>query len=359
MGWLERGNDAFELAQELEGGERLVVGRRDVFDPALLLQPGVLGADAGIVEASRDRMRLGDLAFLVLQQIGAVAVQHAGAAAGQRRGMLAGLDALAARLDADDAHALVVEEGMEQAHGVRAAADAGHQGVGQAPFHLHDLLAHLIADHALEVAHHRRIGMGARHRADAVEGRLAGRDPVAQRLVHGVLQRRGARRHRPHFGAQHFHAHDIGRLAVDVDRTHEHHAGNVEQCAGRRGGDAVLARAGLGDHPRLAHALGQKHLAQHVVDLVAAGVIELVALEVDFGAAEVPGQPLGVVERARAAGIMRQEIIQLALELRIGLGLGIGLFQLEDERHQGLGDVAAAEKTEMPALVGAGTETVG
>jgi hypothetical protein len=30
---------------------------------------------------------------------------------------------------------------------------------------------------------------------------------------------------------------------------------------------------------RLAHALGHQHLAQHVVDLVAAGVIELVALE--------------------------------------------------------------------------------
>src|SRR5258708_4109254 len=117
MGGLERGNDAFELAQKLEGGERLVVGRRYVLHPALLLQPRVLGTDAGIVEAGRDRVRLGDLAFLVLQQISAVAMQHAWSAAGERSGMLAGLDTLAARLDADDAHGLVVEEGMEQAHG--------------------------------------------------------------------------------------------------------------------------------------------------------------------------------------------------------------------------------------------------
>ena len=174
---------------------------------------------------------------------------------------------------------------MEQAHGVRAAADAGDQRVGQAALGLHHLLARLVADDALEVAHHRRIGMRARHRADAVEGVLAGRDPVAQRLVHGVLQRRGAGRHRPHLGAQHLHAHDVRRLALDVDRAHEDHAGNVEQRAGGRRRDAMLAGAGLGDDARLAHALGQQHLAQHVVDLVAAGVVELVALEVDLRAA--------------------------------------------------------------------------
>src|SRR5258708_24016846 len=65
----ERGNDTLELAQELEGSQRLVVGRRHVLDPALLLQPGMLGPDAGIVEAGRDRVCLLDLAFLVLQEI--------------------------------------------------------------------------------------------------------------------------------------------------------------------------------------------------------------------------------------------------------------------------------------------------
>src|ERR687898_3351362 len=36
---LECRDDALELAQELEGRERLVVGRRHVFNPALLLEP--------------------------------------------------------------------------------------------------------------------------------------------------------------------------------------------------------------------------------------------------------------------------------------------------------------------------------
>src|SRR5256884_8041841 len=42
----------------------------------------------------------------------------------------------------------------------------------------------------------------------------------------------------------------------------------AEQRAGGRGSHAVLAGPGLRDHPRLAHPLGQQHLAEHVVDLV-------------------------------------------------------------------------------------------
>jgi hypothetical protein len=48
----------------------------------------------------------------------------------------------------------------------------------------------------------------------------------------------------------------------------------------------VLAGAGLGDDPRLAHAHRQQDLADAVVDLVRAGVVELVALEPDLRAAE-------------------------------------------------------------------------
>ena len=76
---------------------------------------------------------------------------------------------------------------MEQAHGVRAAADAGDQRIRQPAFKSQYLLARLVADHALEIAHHHRIGMRAGDGADAIErvGNIG--DPVAQRLVHGVF----------------------------------------------------------------------------------------------------------------------------------------------------------------------------
>ncbi len=65
--------------------------------------------------------------------------------------------------------------------------------------------------------------------------------------------------------------------------------------------DAVLAGAGLGDDARLAHALGEQDLAEAIVDLVRAGVVQLLALEIDLRAAEMLGQPLGEIER-RSAG---------------------------------------------------------
>jgi hypothetical protein len=52
----------------------------------------------------------------------------------------------------------------------------------------------------------------------------------------------------------------------------------------------VLAGAGLGDDARLAHAPRQQGLADGVVDLVRAGVVEVLALEVDLRAAELAAQ---------------------------------------------------------------------
>ena len=72
-------------------------------------------------------MRLLDLAVVVHQQIGAVAVQHAGLAAGDRGRVLAALESVAGRFDAIDFDCAVVEERMKQAHGVGAAADAGNE----------------------------------------------------------------------------------------------------------------------------------------------------------------------------------------------------------------------------------------
>src|SRR5262249_13595174 len=97
----------------------------------------------------------------------------------------------------------------------------------------------------------------------------------------------------------------------------------------------------------------------HVVHLVRARVIELVALEIDLGAAEMLGQPLGEIERARPAHIVLQIAGHLGLEIGIRLGPRIGLLQLEHERHQRLGDETAAIDAEMTALVRPGAERVG
>ena len=115
--------------------------------------------------------------------------------------------------------------------------------------------------------------------------------PVAQRLVDGVLERGAAGVDRHHLGAEQLHPRHVERLALGVHPAHVDAAFQAHQR--RRGGrgDAVLAGAGLGDDPALAHPLGEQRLAEHVVDLVAAGVVEVLALEQDPRAADVLGEP--------------------------------------------------------------------
>ena len=140
----------------------------------------------------------------------------------------------------------------------------------------------------LEIAHHRRIGVRAGDRADQVD--------TCRR--HCATQSRSAsfiasfsvavpEVHRPHLGAQQLHAEDVGLLPLDVGRAHVDDAGQVEERADGGGGDAVLAGAGLGDDAALAHAARQQDLAERVVDLVRAGVVEVLALQIDLRAAEM------------------------------------------------------------------------
>ncbi|CAI8341573.1 MAG: Uncharacterised protein [Rhodospirillaceae bacterium] len=240
-------------------------------------------------------MALDNLAVLVLQQVGAVAVQHARLTPGQGGGVLVTLKPVAPGFDADDAHVLVVEEGVEQAQRIRPTADTGDQRVRQAAFAFEHLFLGFLTNHRLEVPDHGRVGVWASRRADDVEGVFDVGDPVAQGFVHRVFERAGAGGHRLDLGTEQAHAEYVRRLPLDVGRAHVDGTGQAEQRADRRRCHAVLTRAGLGDDPGLAHAAGEQDLAQTVVDLVRAGVVQLVALEVDLGAAEFLGQPLGKI----------------------------------------------------------------
>ena len=157
---------------------------------------------------------------------------------------------------------------------------------GRRPSASMHLLARLAADDGLEIAHHHRIRMRPGDGADAIESRADIGHPVAQRLVHRVFQRLRSGLHRHHFGAEHVHAEHIRLLPLDVDRAHIDDAFEPEPRTERRGGDAVHAGAGLGDDALFAHAPRQQDLAEHIVHLVRAGVIELLALEIDLGAAD-------------------------------------------------------------------------
>ena len=101
--------------------------------------------------------------------------------------------------------------------------------------------------------------------------------------------------------AEQLHPEDVQRLPLHVLGAHVDVAVEPEQRADRRRRDAVLAGAGLGDDAPLAHALREERLPERVVDLVRAGVREVLALEEDARAAERLAEPPRLVERRRPA----------------------------------------------------------
>ena len=184
-------------------------------------------------------------------------------------------------------------------------------------------------------------------------------DPVAQRLVHGVLQRRGAAGDGTDLRAQQIHPQHVRRLPLDIDGAHVDDAGQAEEGAHGRGGHAMLSGAGFGDDARLAHPAGEQDLAHAVVDLVRAGVIELLALKIDSCAPEVFGQAPREIKRTGPADVGGEVAVQLGLERVIGLGCFVGALESEHQGHQRLGHVAPAEIAEAAIGVRLGGIIVG
>ena len=77
----------------------------------------MLRPDARVIKPRRNRMTLKDLSIFVLQQIGAVAMQHTWTPPCQACAMLhLVIDAFATCLNANDLHILVIQEGVKQPH---------------------------------------------------------------------------------------------------------------------------------------------------------------------------------------------------------------------------------------------------
>ena len=312
----------------------------------------MLGADRGVVEARRNRVRQLDVAVRVLEHPGASALQDSDGAAGESRRVASRHDALAPGLDANEPHAGVADEGVEDAHRVAAAADTRDDRVREPADPLEHLRARLTADDRLELAHHQRIGMRTEDAAEQIVRVGHVGDPVAHRLVDGVFQRPASRIHLADLGAKQPHAQHVRRLPRHVFRAHVDDAFEAEQRAGRRAGDAVLSRARLRDDAPLAHPAGQQRLPQGVVDLVRARVRQVFALQEDPRAARLRRQAPRLVERRGPADVVGQQVVELGEERLVLTDAVILALELLDRRHERLGHEPAAERAVVSACVG-------
>jgi hypothetical protein len=101
---------------------------------------------------------------------------------------------------------------------------------------------------------------------------------------------------------------------------------------------------------RLAHAFGDECLADGVVDLVRAGVIEVFAFEYDFRACGI-GETFGYHERRGAPDEIAQECTIFAPELRIGKRFVQRTLDLRKRFDQNFGNETSAEVAEIAVFV--------
>ncbi len=160
--------------------------------------------------------------------------------------------------------------------------------------------------------------------------------PVLERGADGVLERFQAVIDRHHLGAEELHLFNVRHLTLHVDAPHVDPAFQAEERRGGRGGDAVLARAGLGDDPLFTHVFRKQGLADGVVDLVRAGVEQVFPLEVEVEPA-CGGDVFRVIHRGGPARVFAQVPVELPHRSRVsGEGAVRGL-QLVQRGHEDLG----------------------
>ena len=194
--------------------------------------------------------------------------------------------------------------------------------------------------------------MRPEHRPQQVVGVADIRDPVAHRFVDRVLQRPAAGIDADNFRAEQPHAKHVERLAVHVLGAHVDVALEAQQGAGRRGRDTVLPGTGFRDDSPLAHAHREERLPERVVDLVRAGVREVLTLQEDARAPEACREPRGLVERRRPADVVFQQAIELREKERVGARLEIRALERLDRLHQRFRDEASTELAEVAPRVG-------
>ena len=317
----------------------------------------MFGANSGIVQAGRYGVRFHRLAVRILQNVGASAVQYTNGTPGDRCCMATGLDTVTARLETVETNLGVVDELGERSDGIRPTTDTCTNGVGKASNPIKALLTGLRRNDPLKLSHQFRERVWPRSGTDEVVGVLNMGHPISHGLVHGILQRARAGFHCNDLGAQQLHASHIEGLTLGVDLAHidpalhAHHRGH-----GRRR-HAMLSNSRLCNETALAHLSSQQGLAQHIVDLVRTGVVQVLALQKDSHLMtgllkDVLRKSRCLCKRRGASGVLPAQILQLSEKVRIGYRGLEGPRKLAKSSLESFWNESATETVEVSPSVG-------
>ena len=253
--------------------------------------------------------------------------------------MLLCMDAQPCRLTSDQPDLRIWDKFVKCPHGIASAAHTGDHRVRKLPFSFLKLLFDLLPDDLLKVPHDHGKWMGAHHGAQHIQSVIHPLRPFPHSFIDRVLQRLRAAGHRMDLCAQKLHPVYIQCLSVGVLLPHINltfHSHQSGRC-GRR--HPMLSGTGLRDDPCFAHPLCQKHLTQHVVDLVGTGMVQVLPLDIDLRAAQILCHFLRKIQHGRAPCIVLHQFVQIPDKFRVTAVFLIGFLQLADRVHQSLWNV--------------------
>ncbi|KAH3670515.1 hypothetical protein OGAPHI_001030 [Ogataea philodendri] len=252
---LERRNDTLVLRKQTEPFQGLRVGSSNKLHTAQVLPGRKLGSNTRIVQSGRNRVSVVDLAVRVLQNVRLDSVENTRLSGSQRGRVSVCVQSVSSSLDSQKLDAAVFLERREHTGGVRASTNARNNKVW------------------------------SNSRANNVVCVCQMRHPVSEGLRSGVSQSLGTVGDGNDVGSEDSHPEHVQSLSSDVLCSHENRTLDTELGTGSGSGHTVLAGSGLCDDVGLAESSGNQDLCQSVVDLVRSGMVEVLSLEPDLGAA--------------------------------------------------------------------------
>ena len=236
---------------------------------------------------------------------------------------------------------------MKQPDCIGAAADTGDERVRQSAGRFQTLLPGFPADYRLQVPDQYRIWMRPGHGADNIERIVHVAYPVPHGFIHGILESLRTGSDFFNHGSQQFHPEYVHGLAPYIFGAHIDDTLEAKPGGNRGSGHAVLACAGFSNDAGFPHPLRQQGLAHRVIDLMGAGMIQVLALQVDLGAGQLAAPPVRVIQGRRPAHESFKVTVELCQEVLILNVLLIGAGQLVQGFNQGLSDKPAPVHAEM------------
>ena len=234
----------------------------------------------------------------------------------------------------------------------RYGTDASGGGSGRRMAgHRQELFTRLLPDAELEVAHHQREGMRPEHRADAVDRILVILRIGLESGIHRLFQCLQPEGDGNHFRSENLHAGHVGRLLGDIDFPHVNFTLQPKVGGGSGERHTVLAGAGFRNQPFLAHEFGEQTFSHAVIELMGAGMVEILPLEVDLAVAQQSRQPVTMINRSRPSLKLPPDAAQLVDEVRRAADGLVGILNLLERRHKFRRKISAAVRSE-PAVGG-------